>query len=385
MKYFNDRMVQSAITAFFIIAVLSASHLFADTVEWSSDGGKNKRIENGDILSETLEEVEIKTKEAGTKKIKQIYIIQIIYAKQPPQMSDMERLFNQGENAKAAELCRKMIADPNTRAIFKQHLMYKIGLCLQRANQLDEAMKEYDNLIKEIPNTVHLVNAFLNKSRCALVKGDSKLAGEIIDQAKDAIKKAGGDEKYIFELDLFKGKMLLDDKKPMEARSPFNRVVQGAMTKFQHLADRANAGLGQCDVLEGKFDEAERGFNAVIDKSKDNIALLGAYNGRGDCLQAKAKKDKAQSRDLYKKALRDNYLRAKVMHAPVEGESTAEYEKSIYCSAYCYEILSQYPPDDKKAIYTQHAQAIYAELIKNYPNSPWKKEAEKRLAGLGQK
>ena len=387
MKCFNDIMIRTAIVAFFIAAVLSVSHLIADTVEWTPDQGKTRKPENGDIISETLDEVEIKSG-AATKKIKQKDVIQVTYTKQPSQMSDMERLFNQGEYVKAAEVCRKMLADPNTRSIFKQHLMYKIALCLQRANQLDEAMQEYDKLIKEIPTTKFLAEAFINKSRCALAKNDTKLAAEIADQAKDAIRKAGGDEKYIFELELFKAKIYINDKndkKTLDARSAYSKVVQGALTKFPYLADRANVGLGQCDLLEKKIDEAERAFNTVIERAKDNIALLGAYNGRGDCYQEKAKKDKTQSRDLYKKALRDNYLRAKVMHASAEGESTSEYEKSIYSSAYCYEILSQYPPDDKKAIYTEHARAIYTELIKNFPNSSWRKEAEKRLAGLGSK
>ncbi|MFH1227050.1 MAG: tetratricopeptide repeat protein [Planctomycetota bacterium] len=359
-----------------ILSLSSGSNSYSDTVKWSPDGGKTYKEENGDILTETYDEIEIKSGQ-GAKKIKQKDIQSVVYTKQPPQMDEALRAMQQADFNKALEIYRKLLGDPGMRSIFKQHVMYNIALCLATSQKFDEAIQEYDKLLKEIPQTKYYREICVNKSKCALGKGDPKAAIEILDKAKPDVAKV--DEKFAFEMDLLKARIQIDNKLYSDAKSTFSKVASGA-SKYPSVSDKANVGLGQCLVIEGDYDSAEKSFNRVIENSKDTIALAGAYNGRGDCYFTKAKKSK--DRELYKKAIRDNYLRAKVMYPPPEGESTYEYEKSIYFSGYCYEILSQYPPAEKKQVYVEQAKALYNEMIKYYPNSMFRKDAEERLKGI---
>ncbi|MFA5795178.1 MAG: tetratricopeptide repeat protein [Candidatus Brocadiia bacterium] len=363
--------------AFVILAVSFGTKAYSDTVKWSPDGGKTYKEETGDVLNETYDEIEMKSG-AGTKKIKQKDVQSTTYAKQPPQMDEALRAMQQGDYNKAMEIYRKLLSDPGMRSIFKQQIAYSIALCLQQSQKFDDAIQEYDKLLKDVPQTKYYREICINKAKCALGKGDSKAAIEMLDKARLDVVKF--DEKFAFEMDLLKGRIEIDDKKFSAAKATFSKVAGGAGSKYPSAADKANVGLGQCLVIEGDYDTAEKAFVKVIENSKDTIALAGAYNGRGDCYFNKAKKSK--DRELYKKAIRDNYLKAKVMYPAPEGEATYEYEKSLYFSGYCYEILSQYPPPEKKQVYTEQAKALYNELIKYFPNSTFRKDAEERLKGI---
>lgn len=379
MKHWTKK---ASATAIIVLVLFWASPKpIADIIRWTSDAGKTTREENGDIVSETFDEVEVKSG-GGNKKFKQKDIVSISYSNQHPQMTEGQKYEDQGNYAKAVDTYRKALGDAKLKSVFKQHIMFRIAWCIQASKKYDEAIAEYDKLLKEIQNTKYLYESYLNKSKCALGKTDTKLALDILEQGKTHIKSVGMEDKFIHELDLVKAKIQLDSKQPSDAQLTYQRVVGGA-GKYPYLSERANVGLGQCYISAGKLDDAERAFSQVIEKSKDNLALAGAYNGRGDCYVAKANVKK--EKELYKTALRDNYLRAKVMHAPAEDDPTYEYEKSCYFSAYCYEILAQYPPPDKKEVYIAHAKAIYTELINNFKNSSFRPDAEKRLAQLSGK
>ena len=75
MKYRSEKLWLMGV---FIIALsILAREAKADTVRyWTSDDRKTIKDENGDIVSETFDEIEIKSG-GGSKKIKQNYIINI--------------------------------------------------------------------------------------------------------------------------------------------------------------------------------------------------------------------------------------------------------------------------------------------------------------------
>lgn len=368
--------MRSYLIALFFVLSASAGLLLAadetDIITWTPDG-KNYKDDAAEIISETLFEIKFRIKGGGEKGVPLNAVQRIAYKNEPPDLIKGKQLMDQGQYDKAIEAFQKALGDPKLRGIFKQHLIYYTALCYQYLRKFDDAVSQYDRLLKEVQQSRYFREAHTGKIKSFLGKSDIPGALAASDQAKNQARDLKED-RFGFEIDLMAGRILEDNNQSPKALQRYNDVRTGALAKYAMLAHRAIVGLGRCALADEKYDEAERFFKEVADTSNDDVALAGAYNGKGDCYRLKAEKGKIQDpAQAYKTALKDCYLRAKVMYPPPEGEPTYEYQKSIFYSGQCYERLAEYAPSaEKKTIYLTTAKSLYQELKDNFPDSSFK-------------
>lgn len=382
MKMLNCNKKWLSILVVIIVAVLF-HHLLAqesaDSVSYTEDQGKTTKEDVGEITNETFEGIELKIKGTVTKKIKVDQIRSITYRDEPTQYMQAKELQESGKYTQAIDLYSKVISDGRMRAIFKQHILYNIAVSYQLAGQVDDSLKAYDELLKTIPNSRYFREAYFNKSQCA-AKRDFKVAIDILDDAKVKAKQLGLEDKFIFEVDFRKAMIYEDNNKFDDAKPIYNRLVSSTQREPTILY-RALVGVGRIEVINKNYNDAEKAFNEVIEKSEDFLANAGAYNGRADCTLARSS---APDSKIYKSALFD-YLRSKVLYPAQPGGLAIEAEKATYYAGYCYEKLAQSLSAEKKKVYINNARALYLELIEKFPRSKLIPKANERLSGLGGK
>ncbi|MFH0889183.1 MAG: tetratricopeptide repeat protein [Planctomycetota bacterium] len=379
MKMLNCNKKWLSILVVILVTVLF-HHLLAqesaDSVSFTEDQGKSVKEESGEITNETFEGIELKIKVGVIKKIKLNQIRSVTYRDEPTQYMQAKEFQESGKYTQAIELYNKIIADGRSRAIFKQHILYNIAASYQLAGQVDDALKAYDGLLKEFPQSRYFRDAYFNKSQCA-VKKDLKMAIDILDDAKVKAKQLGFED-IILEVDFRKAMLMEDNNKFDDAKAIYNRLVSGAQREPTILY-RAWVGVGRIEVINKNFNDAEKAFNEVIEKSEDFLANAGAYNGRADCTLARSS---APDSKIYKNALFD-YLRSKVLYPVQTGEPTIEAEKATYYAGYCFEKLAQSLSAEKKKVYINNARALYQELKEKFSRSKFISKANERLSELG--
>jgi len=368
-----------------VIIIISVSfyHLLAqetaDSVSYTEDQGKTAdRVDTGEIANETFEGIELKLpKTSIIKKIKLDQIRNITYYNEPTQYMQAKELQENGKYTQAIELYNKLVSGGQIRVVFKQHILYNIAVSYQLAGKLDDALKAYDELLKTFPNSRYFRQAYFNKSQCA-AKNDFKMAIDILDDAKVKAKQLGLEEKFILEVDYRKAMLYEDNKKFDDAKAAYDRIVATGQRE-PSIYYRALVGVGRIGVINKNFNDAEKAFNEVIEKSDDFLANAGAYNGRADCTLARSQAPDAK---IYKNALFD-YLRSKVLYPAQPGEPGIEEEKATYYAGYCFEKLAQSLATEKKKVYINNARLLYQELIEKFPGSRFIEEAKKKLSELG--
>jgi tetratricopeptide (TPR) repeat protein len=365
-----------AILALLVLALPSLCLMAQETDVVSSvtADGKSSQEDAGDIQSETYDGVDIK-KGPTVKKIKLDLIKSITYRDEPKDYINARQLQESGRYAQAIESYKKALADNRLRAIFKQHILFKIAVCYHSDKKLDEAIQAYDELLKAFEKTYYFKQTYFNKSDCAAKKGDVKTASDILDDAKAKGRDLG--DKFPLEVDLRKANLMEEFSKFDEAKAIYNRLKTTAQMQ-PAIYSRALIGLGRVELANKNLAGAEEAFNEVIDKSDDAVAKAGAYNGKGDCLTANPKADyKTLKNALF------SYLRSKLLYPAPAGEPTMEEEKAIYSSGLSCEKLAQALPQEKKKIYINNAKLLYQELKQKFPGSRYVAEANKRLSELG--
>lgn len=371
-------IILSVMTIVFLIIIGFSNGVYAQGVDIVFVESNGKITEkSGTIIKETYKGIEIRSTTRGTEMIPLEQLAKgrrIHYKDKPAKYTEAERLQTKGDYPAAIAAYTKVLEDIKTlRSIFKQHAFYNRAVCLQLSKQYDEAIQDYDALLKEVEDTRYLKEVYFNKVDCLLGKNKVTDALKVIEKARSKAREIS-EPVFSLQLDLRKGLIFESISKFIEARVIYRRLE--AQRNYPEIAGQATLGLARMSLAEGKLKDAEKLFRKAIEKSQIPAILAMAYNGLGDCLLAQA--STTSERKLYKEAL-FAYLHTKLLYLPDPGEPTNAYEKSIFQAAYCLEILAKDLTEEKATSYSDYARTLYQELIDKYPGSPYRPKAEERL------
>lgn len=273
---------------------------------------------------------------------------------------------NSGNLAQAMPKLQSLVSGNTLRKELKPAAMFQLASALQRSGKFAEASAMMLELVKGNPKSRFLVPAIRAIVDCQLAAGDIAGGMTAVDAAIQAATEGGVENSYVLSFDLFRGLLLEAKKEAVTAKVKFQSAA-GVSNGPTNLTNLAKLGLARCEQAEGKLDPARTAFRGLIDQQLGNEVMGGAWNSLADMSLAdgvKAKKAEMITDALFM------YLRSVVEFAPIQGESTGEYERGLAGAAQAFAKLAEVETDDTlKKGYVQKSKARLDQLKKEFPNS----------------
>lgn len=256
--------------------------------------------------------------------------------------------------------------DPRLRKIFKQQIAFDTAYATEmEGGKVDDAIAQYQDVMKTYPKGRYHVQAAERVAACMLSKGDAAGALAAVDAA---VADVSGDTGLGAALGLIRARILMGQNKVNDAQLLYAAAaaVKGVPTwvVFEGQLGQAAAVQAQGNVADAKLR-----FQTLTKADASNHVLSGAWNGLGDILAEEGvkKKDIDQLIDATL-----CYLRGSTVYAPLAGESTDQYERSLAGAARCFDFIADLEPNkDKKSQNKSRAAERRAQLKKEFPNSPY--------------
>jgi tetratricopeptide (TPR) repeat protein len=342
----------------------------ADDV-YLTDGTVHRDVQ---VLEETIREVKWrKDRTTGAKDAAEV--LRIRHDRTVAEWEEANAALEAGDLEAAAQLFRA--ATENERAgrpdyaWLKSYGLFEAGEALRAAGKLEEAIKAYEELLRLHPTSRLAPEAFRRKALALRLKKDTEGAMRTLNEfLADVDAKALGDRwRNEANLDL----LLIDPAVSAgERRTKLLSLLEATATSAPTVASRAKVEIGNAYVEEKRYKEARDYFDGIVkDPRADRQTVAGAFVGLGDCYfrNAGAFGDGANKAADYKKALLA-YLRVLTVYRGV-----SEYTgKAILYAGRCFNLLGG--PED-----TERAKGLFARCMREFPGTPWAKDAENELRG----
>jgi exonuclease VII small subunit len=273
--------------------------------------------------------------------------------------------FKAGNHAAASTQFAMLKRDAKLRKIFQQTIAFDSAYATELDGKLEEAIAAYQDVMKKFPKGRYHVQAA--ERLCASLIA-SKNADGALPAIDAAIADVSGEPGLSAALGLIRARILVSQNKSADAKLLF-----GAAASAQGVPSWVvfEGQLGQAAAMqsEGNKAGAKTKFQALTKADANTHVLAGAWNGLGDISseEGRTKKDIDQLVDsLYM------YLRGCTVYAPVAGDPTDQYERSLAGSARCFGYIADLEPNkDKKNDYKRRAAERMAQLKQEFPNSPY--------------
>ncbi|MBI5369371.1 MAG: tetratricopeptide repeat protein [Planctomycetes bacterium] len=335
---------------------------------------------DGQIEEESYSGVTIAIGDAGAKARTSFgwdKVSKITYDDRPSGYDDAEREFAAGDFEKSLADWTK-VKTQRPRRVFLQHALVKIAECAEQLRKYDDAVAAYGNLLKEFPNSKWYIQAWKGMVNNNIFKGGFDAALTVIGQGEaEAKAKRDLPPSFPFELGLLKGQVFEAQKKFKEGEAEFKKVSGAAGAQFVDLVHQAKLGQGRCLVEQKSYEDAQKLFREVADKTQDYGILTGAYNGLGDCYLATAGGDG----EALKKAL-FAYLHGVTYWSPSVADPF-EFGKSHYFAGRsAQELLKVEQKEEEKEKLRRRARELYQETLDKFGGSGWDDKARAALGTL---
>jgi tetratricopeptide (TPR) repeat protein len=295
----------------------------------------------------------------------------ISYAGSPEYASAKESLIS-GKPDDALQKFEALKGESKLRAVLKQNVLYYIAMLEQRKGDYDGALATMKELVTAFPKSRYLMDVGERTVACYAAKKDVASANRALDELVAAANAGGIENGFGSAVNVLKGRVFELQGDFAKAQAAYG-VAASATGVPQTVVFQARLGQGRCAVALKKSSDAESIFRALTKEDAPNSILAGAWNGLGDLLKDEARKGKDGKPDGEKvlDAL-FAYLRGSVQYAPLPGESTDEYERSLRGSSDCFKFLSdlETKPDQKKLNRDRSVERLEV-LKKEYPNSAY--------------
>lgn len=330
--------------AFFVLFCL-LSFLYADTIVTSKTTMKDVTI-----TQETFKKVRYYYNNIGSTSKQEcdrtkVTILEITYSKLPIEMKNGNTYFENGSYEQAIQSYKSL--EQNKKTMMRQHCLYKSGLCFMQLGKYSEAIKIFQALLKNIPDTYYKADALYQLGICFMEKEEFDKA---YLQFQDAMK-------YYQEINLIdqknEARMLLAkslDKanKLEEAITVYEQLLFA--TKAVAIKKNIQVNLGNCYLRAEQYPKAQKIFLECLKNlnAKEKQHLANIYLGLGKCLFQEQKVEDALL----------CYLRVIIMYEPNYPIGREAYERAIYC----FTLLK-----DKKPEYAQRAVELRTELEQRFP------------------
>lgn len=351
----------------------------ADTVVVNTKEGKTL-AKKGEIVAETAAKVVIKIGGKETT-IKREEINRVDYGGTGV-FGQAEGQLSKGDYEFASSSFKKIVDDASLRAVLRQRALVGYGRALAGSGKFDEAAAAYQQAAKA---TGTMVREAVRECVRALIRGKSAAkALAIANEAKATYKDAELPEEAQDEAQLLKAEALEASGNAGEARSIYNLLTNSRDPKVR---GRAALGAARAAFAGKEHDRAAGMYLKILDeKDIERSVRCGAARGLGDVLVQKL----AGAKDFQKlRAAASAYAQALAVHSPARGEETLDREAALNEGAKVYDTLAELCTGDKdgkgRELYESLAKQYREELVKLYKTSPYRQEAELKLAKSGSK
>ncbi len=337
------------------VAVVAAGTISsADTVKYK----KKPAPLHGQIISTSATAVEFETggASATVKKIPVNEIEFIGFEDEPAALGRARTEAQEGEYEKAAETLEKVnAADAKRPEIAAEIDFYKALFAAQLAlggnGEIADAGRLMAAFVKSHPNSIHHFEANQWVGDLLVAKGAypaaQKYYSELANSPFEDFKMRAG---------IGLGRALLAQSKPDEALKAFEEVLGNDSSSEQAESQRTVARLGKarCLAATKRSDEAVRIAQDIVAKAdaNDKVLMADAYVTLGIALRRANRPKEALLAFLHVDAIYDS---VPDLHAEALANLIAVFGEL-------------HKPD--------HAGACKQKLLREYPNSPWAKQAQ---------
>jgi outer membrane protein assembly factor BamD (BamD/ComL family) len=295
----------------------------------------------------------------------------ISYSSSPEYASAKESLIS-GKPDDALQKLEALKGESRLRPVLKQNVLYFIAVLQQRKADYDGALSTMKELVTAFPKSRYLMDVGERMVACYNAKKDVASANKALDEIVSTANAGGIENGFGSAVNVLKGRVFELQGDFAKAQAAYG-VAASATGVPQSVVFQARLGQARCAVALKKSSDAESIYRALTKEDAPNSILAGAWNGLGDLLKDEARKGKDGKPDSEKvlDAL-FAYLRGSVQYAPLPGESTEEYERSLRGSSDCFKFLSdlETKPDQKKLNRDRSIERLDV-LKKEYPNSAY--------------
>ena len=337
-----------------VLALLAgtAPGVAADTIKLT--GGK-KPITNVDVLDETLSEVKYRQPRIRQAQSQDAdNVVEVVYSDVPEDYTIAQENFDAGAFGAAATLFRAAAADSKRKAGLEAKARYMAGEALRLGGMGQDAVKAFDDAIAKHPESRYTPYAVLGRAITLSRMGDASRARTGFNK----LKSYGGRWDYESQLQL----LILDEAKdPSGAFDAYKRLLGSTERQYPSVANQAKLRIGRALIRSGKYGEAQRYFETILDNRSDSSSevVAGAFNGLGASLWNKPN----ASADDFKQALYA-HLRVYVSYPEV----IEEQPEAMYSIGKCFQ---QVPGPDSAARATHFLRNCAA----RYPDTEWGQKA----------
>ncbi len=242
------------------------------------------------------------------------------------------------------------------RKLLRQYILYDIASCYEQMGKAEEAIKAYQRLLDEVPDTRFLPVA---AERVVLVR----IGRGEYDQALKLIRKLKAlGPRWTAKACLLEGLVLLAKEQCDAADRHFKEIYEEHTGEDETWAPEALIGRTKAQIGLGDFRRAAEFARKAVGEAKGEASVTGeAYLALGDAYFHMAKGADA--------SVLDEALFA-YLHVPVLYEGDQESEaKALYQAGMCFKFRNERP----------RAEFMWKLAFDKYPSSRWGKEAQRRL------
>jgi len=349
---------------------LLAPPALADDV-FLTDGSVHRDVQ---VLEETIREVKWRKDRATTAKDAAL-VLRVRHDRTVAEWEEALQALEAGAPEDAARLFRA--AAENERAArteyawLKPYGLYEAGEAFRAAGRIDEAIAAFDDLLKNHAGSRLAPEAYRRKAMAQRLKGDAEGSTRTLRALLAEVDAKGLADRWRHEATL---DLLLVDASVSanERRTKLVALLETTGETAPTVASRAKVELGNVYVAEKRYKDARDYFEGIVkDPRGDRETVAGAFVGLGDCYfrNAGGFGDGAEKAGDYKRALLA-YLRVVTVY-----RSVSEYAgKAFLYAGRCFNLLGG--PENQK-----RAQEQFARCMREFPGTPWARDAESELRG----
>lgn len=375
-KQVLTRLTAKAITVAVSLAVLNTGH--AQQNRDSIVLRRGQTLDNVVVNDETYEVViYVMGSSSQRQKLSYEAIEEIKHFDEPAHYRRGLGKMNAGDHAEALVSFKKAPEDPKVRKWIHPYCKFYSARALHNAEKYDDAIKTYEELLKQHPNCVFLPQAYENIALCNIGKGGEEGFAAAMVAFKKLIRFG---QVWAMQADSGTAQLFEAKKDYASAASKYQGMLEKIrlerdQQKFAPILNLSYKGLGRCLIADGKMQEAEKAFQKLktyseLAKNVEGLAI--AYNGMGDCKKKDGKLEEA--------AL--DYLRVNVLYGQKVEEEDA---RALFSAAQCFSILSRQKdmPEDqayKRREWSSRAVELYKEVGGTYPTSEYGKAARRMFS-----
>ncbi len=253
-----------------------------------------------------------------------------------------------GQLDRAAELLRD-VTRPDAPANVRARALYQEGRVELARGNWDEALRPLEQLQRELPDSSQALAAEYLRGEVAFRKGDFEQAAGLLAEVN--AKAQGLSEAWLPTSELRRAQALAQTKHWAEAAE----VARSLSSRFPDFAQRYEADylIGRAFAAQAEFDEARNWYAQVL--------ASPAASGTETAAMAQWMTGESYFHQQQYAAALGEYLKVDPSHARWHAAATLQAGKA-------QEALGRW----------QDAATSYAELVRQYPDSPLAAEANQR-------